>query len=64
MFAGAGPKSEARGTALMQAAEAAGVASFDAGAAVGSVQGIDGLHLSRAQHVQLGKAMAAAGRAL
>ena len=64
MFAGARPKSEALGAALKQAADRAGIASFDAGAAVGNAQGTDGLHLSREQHRRLGKAVAAAVRAL
>lgn len=58
MFEGAKVKSEAVGAALKSAADKAGIASFDAGAVVGNVRGIDGLHLSKAQHADLGRAIA------
>ncbi|KIC08552.1 hypothetical protein RA19_19000 [Leisingera sp. ANG-M1] len=64
MFEGGKAKSEALGAALKAAADKAGIASFDAGAAVGNAQGADGLHMSRDQHAQLGKAIAEAVRNL
>lgn len=60
MFEGGKAKSEALGAALKTAADKAGIASFDAGAAVGNAQGADGLHMSRDQHAKLGKAIAEA----
>lgn len=64
MFAGGEAKSAALGKALRIAADRAGIASFDAGAVTGPVEGVDGLHLGRMQHARLGKAIAAAVRAL
>lgn len=64
MFAGGKEKSEALGAALKAAADAAGIASFDAGALVGNVAGVDGLHMDKAQHSDLGLAVAQAIRAL
>lgn len=64
MFEGGKAKSEALGAALKAAADKAGIASFDAGAVVGNVKGADGLHLSKDQHAELGRAIAAAVRAL
>lgn len=64
MFEGGKAKSEALGAALKTAADKAGIASFDAGAVVGNALGTDGLHISKQQHAQLGKAIAAIVRAL
>ena len=64
MFEGGKAKSEALGAALKAAADKVGIASFNAGAAVGNAQGADGLHMSRDQHAKLGKAIAEAVRNL
>lgn len=64
MFEGGKAKSEALGAALKSAADAAGIASFDAGAVTGNVQGADGLHMSKDQHAQLGRAIAERVKAL
>ncbi|WP_291732024.1 GDSL-type esterase/lipase family protein [Leisingera sp. F5] len=64
MFEGGKAKSEALGAALKTAADKVGIASFNAGAVVGNAEGTDGLHMSKQQHAQLGKAIAEAVRAL
>ena len=64
MFEGGKAKSEALGAALKSAADAAGIASFDAGAVIGNAQGVDGLHMSQEQHAQLGHAIADKVRSL
>lgn len=64
MFEGGKAKSEALGVALKSAADAAGIASFDAGALLGNAAGADGLHMGKEQHAELGVAIAAAVRAL
>lgn len=64
MFEGAKAKSEALGAALKSVADQAGIASFDAGALVGNVRGVDGLHMSKDQHALLGKAIAETVRTL
>ncbi|WP_282153449.1 GDSL-type esterase/lipase family protein [Ruegeria atlantica] len=58
MFEGGKAKAEALGAALKSAADAAGIASFDASAVLGNAQGVDGLHMSKDQHAQLGRAIA------
>ncbi|MEH6442710.1 MAG: GDSL-type esterase/lipase family protein [Oceanospirillaceae bacterium] len=57
-FAGGREKSEKLGSALQKAAQAANVAFFDATSVIPEVAGIDGLHMSQAQHETLGVALA------
>lgn len=64
MFDGGKAKSEALGAALTSAADAAGIASFDAGVVTGNAAGVDGLHMSQEQHGRLGRAIADRVRSL